>query len=423
MDIFAKSPASFIGLSMPQISSMINKETINAVMGRASNATAEEQRTQLEREKQEGRNKSAHKSNDITMTPARTQRITNLISTTGEREQSSPKKTRSARKKDLLAFLGEGAHVQLPSMDGTPIEVAKMRRSPGSGILGTTKKRDILDSSNAIGRKKSKSDDEESLEKVANLEKMDEMPLKPKGSKSKPRKGSARKDKAAKTPDSGRKKATFAETVGKEVVKEKDIEYKKCVVGFAIQVNKTKDTKGGFDKKLNKGLAFMQTYIDQHASFHLINPGSAIKPIKEKGDFPKFQVTSRSYFCMPNAHVFDNINAEAGCTIKGSAVMGFTENPEQCLDKAAGNLRTMGCLIFHTKCQEVDTVSSQILIGVPNTIEEEVIKTTLDKELKKIEQTLLTTDRTYKLTKEQSKNWIRYVVVRDYPMGMPWEGI
>jgi hypothetical protein len=58
---------------------------------------------------------------------------------------------------------------------------------------------------------------------------------------------------------------------------------------------------------------------------------------------------------------------------------------------------------------------------VPNTIEEEVIKTTLDKELKKIEQTLLTTDRTYKLTKEQSKNWIRYVVVRDYPMGMPWD--
>ncbi len=68
-------------------------------------------------------------------------------------------------------------------------------------------------------------------------------------------------------------------------------------------------------------------------------------------------------------------------------------------------------------------MSSQVLIGVPNTIEEEVIKMTLDKELKKIEQTLLTTDRTYKLTKEQSKNWIRYAVVRDYPMGMPWEGI
>jgi hypothetical protein len=286
VDIF--TTASFIGLSAPQISLMINKEAINAVMGRASDATAEEQRMQLEREKQEGRNKSARKSNDITMTPAWTQRITDLISTMGEEEQSAPKKTPSARKKDLLAFFGEGARVQPPSMDGTPIEAAKVRRNPGSRILGTTKKQDNLDSSDAVGRKKSISNDEESLEKVANLEEMDEMPLKPKGLKSKPRKGLARKDKVAKTPDSGRKKATFAETVGKEVVKEKDIEYKKCVVGFAIRVDKTKDTKGGFDQKLNEGLRFMQTYINQHASFHPINPCSALKPIKEKGDFPKF---------------------------------------------------------------------------------------------------------------------------------------
>jgi hypothetical protein len=233
---------------------------------------------------------------------------------------------------------------------------------------------------------------------------MDETPLKPKGSKSTSRKGLAKKDKAAKTPDPGRKKATFAETVGKEVVKEKEIEYKKCLVGFAIRVDKTKDTKGGFDKKLNKGLMFMQTYINQHASFHPINPGSALKPIKEKGDFLQSQVTSQSYFCVPNARAFDNINAEAGCTIKGSAVMGFTENPEQCLNEAAGKLQTMGCSIFYKKCQEVDTVSSLILIGVPNTIEEEVIQETLDVELIKIKQTLLTTDRTYKLTKEQSKN-------------------
>jgi hypothetical protein len=41
----------------------------------------------------------------------------------------------------------------------------------------------------------------------------------------------------------------------------------------------------------------------------------------------------------------------------------------------------------------------------------------------KIKQTLLANDKNYKLTREQTKNWIRYVVVRDYPMGMPWEGI
>ncbi len=125
MDIFTKSSASFIGLSALQISLMINKEAINAVTGRASDATVDEQQMQLEREKREGRNKSACKSNNITMTPAWTQRITDLISTTGEREQSAPKKTHSARKKDLLAFFGEGARVQPPSTDGTPIEAAK----------------------------------------------------------------------------------------------------------------------------------------------------------------------------------------------------------------------------------------------------------------------------------------------------------
>ncbi len=75
---------------------------------------------------------------------------------------------------------------------------------------------------------------------------------------------------------------------GKEEVKEKEIKYKTCVVGFAVCVDKTKDMKGGFYKKLLEGLLFMQTYIDQHASFHPIKPGTMLKPIKEKGKLPKF---------------------------------------------------------------------------------------------------------------------------------------
>jgi hypothetical protein len=103
--------------------------------------------------------------------------------------------------------------------------------------------------------------------------------------------------------------------------------------------------------------------------------------------------------------------------------MGFSDDPKHCLEEAAGDLRTMGCSIFYKKCQEVDTVSSLLLIGVPNMIEKEIIKSTLDEELKKIENTLLATDKNYKLTREQTKNWIRYAVVKDYSMGMPWEGI
>ncbi len=119
---------------------MIKNKAINAEMCRTGNTTEEDQRTQPEREKPEGKNKSACKSNDITMTPARTQRNITSAPNMGEREQSAPKKTCSARKKDLLAFFGEGARVQLPSTDSTPIEAAKTRRSPGSGILGATKK-------------------------------------------------------------------------------------------------------------------------------------------------------------------------------------------------------------------------------------------------------------------------------------------
>jgi hypothetical protein len=136
----------------------------------------------------------------------------------------------------------------------------------------------------------------------------------------------------------GKKKATFVETVGKEEANEKEIKYKTCVVGFVVWFDKMKDTKGGFNKKFLEGLAFMQTYIDQHASFHLIRLGKALKPIKEKGDMPKYQVTLQNYFCIPSARAFNNINANGGGRIKGSTIMGFTNNPEQCPEEAAGDL-------------------------------------------------------------------------------------
>jgi hypothetical protein len=93
---------------------MINNEAINAEMCRAGNASEEDQRTQPKREKPKGKNKSARKSDDITMTPAWTQSIITSTPNTREQEQSAPKKTCSARKKDLLAFFGEGACVQPP---------------------------------------------------------------------------------------------------------------------------------------------------------------------------------------------------------------------------------------------------------------------------------------------------------------------
>jgi hypothetical protein len=49
-------------------------------------------------------------------------------------------------------------------------------------------------------------------------------------------------------------------------------------------------------------------------------------------------------------------------------------------------------------------VTSQILISAPNTIKKDIIKQTMDKELKAIEVNLLLTDENYKLTRKQSKN-------------------
>ena len=80
-------------------------------------------------------------------------------------------------------------------------------------------------------------------------------------------------------------------------------------------------------------------------------------------------------------------------------------------------------LNFLQKVQEVGTVATQVLIGAPNTIKEDVIKQTMDKELKVLEQKLLLMNKDYKLTWSQSKKWITYAVVREYPAGMQWEGM
>ncbi len=96
----------------------------------------------------------------------------------------------------------------------------------------------------------------------------------------------------------------------------------------------------------------MQTYNDKNASFHAIKPDKTLKPIKGKIDMPKYQVTMRNVFYIPNPRAFNNVIADGGRVIKGSAIMGFMENPQQqCLKDAAGDLRMMGCGIFYKKCQ------------------------------------------------------------------------
>jgi hypothetical protein len=172
-------------------------------------------------------------------------------------------KSRHVRKKGLLQYFGDGLRMQPLSTEGTPIDEAKMRREKKSDDSNFTKERDSKEQNKAIGTKKSKSDNEESEAHEVDLEKMEKMPLKVKGKKDSVKKTKAKKDKGkSNTPESGKKKATISKTVGKDAVEEKEIDYKTCVVGFTVWVDKGKNTKGGFDKKFIKELTFMQTCID-----------------------------------------------------------------------------------------------------------------------------------------------------------------
>jgi hypothetical protein len=90
---------------------------------------------------------------------------------------------------------------------------------------------------------------------------------------------------------------------------------------------------------------------------------------------------------------------------------------EQC----GRGLTNDGLLIVLQEVPGMDTVSKLILLGVPNSIEEDAIKDTFDKVLVDLESTLLQTDSEYKLTKDQCQNWIKYAVTREFPPGMPWE--
>ncbi len=207
--------------------------------------------------------------------------------------------------------------------------------------------------------------------------------LREKGLNTPPSKGSKKKEK---------KTATFAEVTSKGVSRKPEtvVKYKKCVVAFAIWVDKGKDTQAAFGKKLIAALSFLQTYIDKHAAFFAID-GSDLgrPPIKEKGDLLAFQVILPRYFVIPCERAFDSVNQDGGRVIKGSAVIGFSLDPQKCLEEAVGDLQHMGCAIYYKQCQEVNTIAGQLLLGAPNVINEEMIKQTLDKELKLVEQKLL----------------------------------
>ena len=91
-------------------------------------------------------------------------------------------------------------------------------------------------------------------------------------------------DSAKKTKQTPKKKATFElaepEEAGKKKNKEEVAVCFKCVVGFAIRVDKGNNTKGGFDKKISEGLTFLIEYLDKAACILSSGKDWQLSPIK-----------------------------------------------------------------------------------------------------------------------------------------------
>ena len=188
--------------------------------------------------------------------------------------------------------------------------------------------------------KKLRSDDEES--KVGNTVDLESMGASLQ-KKCQPKSKKSKEDSAKKPNKTPRKKATFApedsEESGrnKEEVKEVPVSAQ-CVIGFAIRVDRGNNTKGGFDKKVSEGLTFLREFVDPAACILPNGKDKRLGPIKSKSDLPKYQLTMRNYFNIPNQMAFSNVNQDNGRVIKGSAIMGFSLDPKTCLDEAAGDL-------------------------------------------------------------------------------------
>ncbi len=60
------------------------------------------------------------------------------------------------------------------------------------------------------------------------------------------------------------------------------------------------NTKGGFDKKVSKGLTFLREYVDPAACILPNGKDKRLGPIKSKSDLPKYKLTMRNYFNIPD---------------------------------------------------------------------------------------------------------------------------
>jgi len=240
------------------------------------------------------------KSEEIATTPAHELRgkgaVTSGDQPTNEREQQSSKKKREEQKRTMDHYFGRGERIQPPSKGGTPAQSILLRRTAKTP-------EHARETDNTV-------DPQLTSERVDNAEEgavtnvnmavdLDGFTpgVRPKGKGSKKSETKGNKEEVveeqANKTKARKPKIAFGPT---EVVKEKAIAYKECVVGFTIRVDKGNNTKLAFDKKLMEGLEFIQQYIDKCACFQPHEKDKKLEPIRAKNDMPKYQVVMKGYF-------------------------------------------------------------------------------------------------------------------------------
>jgi hypothetical protein len=214
----------------------------------------------------------ACKSKEIASTPARRFKGTGSVTPgnqrISEREQQYSKKKERETKTNNGSILGGVERVKPPSKGGTPIQLILQQQfttteESTTGTNDTVRKQHNLEQSNKEGE----GEGTEVGPGEVDLEGFTPgVQPKGKGSRKKDKKeGEERKtEEKVKKTQSRKPKIAFRPT---EVEKEKTIAYKKCVVGFAIRIDKGNQVKQAFNKKLMEGLQFIQQYIDNCACF------------------------------------------------------------------------------------------------------------------------------------------------------------
>ncbi len=158
-------------------------------------------------------------------------------------------------------------------------------------------------------------------------------------------------DSAKKTKQTPKKKATFElaepEEAGEKKNKEEVAVCLKCVVGLAIRIDKGNNAKGGFDKKISKGLTFLREYLDKATCILPSGKDRQLSPTKTKADLLKYQVIMKNYFNIPNPMAFSNVSQEGGRRQgdQGFSGHGFLSQPQGMSGRCGRGLTNDGLLI------------------------------------------------------------------------------